>query len=56
MWKLLLMAGALLLLLINKQNEKSMRAASQWLTDHPEYRSDLVDGATDSKPAHDKVG
>jgi Polyketide cyclase / dehydrase and lipid transport len=28
---------------INKKNEQSMRAASQWLTDHPEYRSDLVD-------------
>jgi uncharacterized protein YndB with AHSA1/START domain len=42
---------------INKQNEKSMRAASQWLTDHPEYRADLIDGtATDSQPSHDKVG
>ena len=28
---------------INKQNEASMRAASQWLTDHPEYRADLVE-------------
>ena len=28
---------------INKQNEASMRALSQWLTDHPEYRPDLVD-------------
>jgi hypothetical protein len=28
---------------INKQNEQSMRAASQFLTDHPEYRSDLVE-------------
>ncbi len=28
---------------INKHNEDSMRAASQYLTDHPEYRSDLVD-------------
>jgi ribosome-associated toxin RatA of RatAB toxin-antitoxin module len=27
---------------INKKNEASMRAASQWLTDHPEYRPDLV--------------
>lgn len=27
---------------INKKNEDSMRRASQWLTDHPEYRSDLV--------------
>ena len=28
---------------INKKNEESMRAASQWLTDHPEFRPDLVD-------------
>lgn len=28
---------------INKQNERSMRAASQWLADHPEYRRDLAD-------------
>lgn len=28
---------------INKQNEASMRAASQYLTDHPEFRSDLLD-------------
>ena len=28
---------------INKQNEASMRAASQWLTDHPEFRPDLVE-------------
>ena len=28
---------------INKQNELSMRRASEWLTNHPEYRSDLVD-------------
>ena len=28
---------------INRQNEASMRRASQWLTDHPEYRPDLVD-------------
>lgn len=28
---------------INKQNEASMRALSQWLTDHPEYRADLVE-------------
>jgi hypothetical protein len=26
---------------INKKNEDSMRRASQWLTDHPEYRPDL---------------
>ena len=28
---------------INKHNEDSMRAASQYLTDHPEYRPDLVE-------------
>ena len=28
---------------INKQNELSMRRASDWLTKHPEYRADLVD-------------
>ena len=28
---------------INRQNEQSMRRASQYLTDHPEYRADLVD-------------
>jgi hypothetical protein len=28
---------------INKKNEASMRAASDWLTAHPEYRADLVD-------------
>ena len=28
---------------INRQNEASMRRASQFLTDHPEYRPDLVD-------------
>jgi hypothetical protein len=27
---------------INKQNEASMRRASDWLTEHPEYRPDLV--------------
>jgi hypothetical protein len=30
---------------INKQNEDSMRRASAWLSDHPEYRPDLVDEA-----------
>ena len=29
---------------INKKNEQSMRSLSQWLTDHPEYRSDLIEG------------
>jgi hypothetical protein len=28
---------------INRQNEASMRRASQWLTEHPEFRPDLVD-------------
>lgn len=28
---------------INKQNEASMRRLSEWLTEHPDYRSDLVD-------------
>jgi hypothetical protein len=28
---------------INRQNENSMRRASQYLTDHPEYRPELVD-------------
>jgi hypothetical protein len=28
---------------INKNNEDSMRRASQWLSDHPDYRVDLVD-------------
>jgi hypothetical protein len=27
---------------INKRNEDSMRRASSWLTEHPEYRADLV--------------
>jgi Polyketide cyclase / dehydrase and lipid transport len=28
---------------INKKNEQSMRRASAWLTEHPEFRPDLVD-------------
>jgi hypothetical protein len=28
---------------INKQNEDSMRRASEWLSAHPEYRPDLVE-------------
>jgi hypothetical protein len=28
---------------INRKNEESMRRASAWLTEHPEYRADLVD-------------
>ncbi len=31
---------------INKNNEQSMQRASQWLTDHPEYRPDLIEEAT----------
>ena len=32
---------------INKKNEESMRRACEWLTNHPEYRSDLVDGTAE---------
>ena len=28
---------------INKKNEESMRRASSWLSEHPEYRADLVE-------------
>jgi hypothetical protein len=28
---------------INRQNEASMRRASAWLTEHPEFRGDLID-------------
>ena len=28
---------------INRKNEESMRAASAWLTAHPDFRADLVD-------------
>jgi hypothetical protein len=28
---------------INKKNEESMRAAAQYLTDHPEFRPDLIE-------------
>ena len=28
---------------INKKNEASMQRAAAWLTEHPEYRSDLVE-------------
>ena len=30
---------------INKKNEESMRALSDWLTAHPEYRPDLIEAA-----------
>jgi hypothetical protein len=33
---------------INKQNEASMRRASEWLTEHPEYRPDLVEAEADA--------
>lgn len=29
---------------INKNNEDSMRRASDWLSAHPEYRADLIEG------------
>jgi len=31
---------------INKNNEQSMQRASEWLTEHPEYRPDLVESGT----------
>ena len=31
---------------INRQNERSMQRASKWLTEHPEYRPELVDQPT----------
>jgi hypothetical protein len=33
---------------INKKNEESMRRASAWLTEHPDYRPDLVEVETDA--------
>jgi len=36
---------------INRKNEESMRALSQWLTDHPDYRADLVDRPADAADA-----
>jgi len=36
---------------INKQNEASMRRASEWLSQHPEYRADLVDADPAAAPA-----
>jgi len=35
---------------INRKNEESMRALSAWLTEHPEYRPDLVDA--EAEPDH----
>lgn len=34
---------------INKKNEESMRRAAEWLSAHPEYRSDLADAASDDE-------
>ena len=28
---------------INRKNEESMRRLSQWLSDHPEYRPELIE-------------
>ena len=36
---------------INKQNEQSMQRLSQWLTDHSEYRPELVDSTHESAAA-----
>ena len=36
---------------INKKNEESMQRASDWLTAHPEYRPDLVDGGVEAEAA-----
>lgn len=33
---------------INRKNEQSMRRASEWLTEHSEYRADLIDPASGS--------
>jgi hypothetical protein len=30
---------------INRQNEGSMRRMIEWLTEHPDYRPDLIEGA-----------
>jgi hypothetical protein len=35
---------------INKQNELSMRRASEWLTRHPDYRADLIDASEPASP------
>jgi ribosome-associated toxin RatA of RatAB toxin-antitoxin module len=35
---------------INKQNELSMRRASEWLTQHPDYRADLIDASEPATP------
>jgi hypothetical protein len=38
---------------INRKNEASMRGFSRWLTDHPEYRPDLVDPGGPPAPGAD---
>lgn len=32
---------------INRQNERSMRRMSEWLSEHPDYRPDLVESTAD---------
>jgi hypothetical protein len=34
---------------INRQNERSLQGFSRWLSDHPEYRADLVEGEASAK-------
>ncbi len=36
---------------INKQNEQSMQRLSTWLSEHPEYRPELMDSASESAAA-----
>lgn len=36
---------------INKQNEQSMQRASQYLTDHPEFRPDLIEQSAERSAA-----
>ena len=36
---------------INRKNEASLRGFSQWLTDHPKYRADLVEKEEVAAPA-----
>jgi hypothetical protein len=40
---------------INKNNEQSMRRASEWLSEHPEYRPDLVDAPSGAEPGERAV-
>jgi hypothetical protein len=40
---------------INKNNEQSMRRASEWLSQHPEYRPDLVDSTSGAEPGERAV-